>query len=48
MRALSASFENKSKEQTVEMTFDNTEFWEEDFFQGKLFESSMKSNNALS
>lgn len=33
MGALSATFENKSKEGTVEMTFDDTEFWEEDFFK---------------
>jgi len=33
MRALSAGFENKSKEGTVQMMFDDMEFWEEKFFK---------------
>lgn len=33
MGALSAGFENKSKEGTVEMMSDDMEFWEENFFK---------------
>lgn len=33
MGALLASFENKSKERTGEMMFDDMEFWEENFFK---------------
>lgn len=45
MGALSATFENKSKDRTVEMTFDDTEFG--GVFQAQLFGSSMKSPKCI-